>query len=98
MCIDDILDVFRKNNFDKIFIPLYEGGHYHLDITNYLVSRAYIRSGRNGKLSECPEYNAYYSIKNTPEKFLSLLSKLVPLCEYKLSPYLLEKVIDCIWI
>ncbi len=85
-CIDTVIDVLKKNNFDKIFIPLYEGGHYQHDITNYIVSRAYIRSGRNGKLYECPEYNAYYSIKNTPEKFLSLLSKLVPFCEYRSPP------------
>jgi len=85
-CIDEVVDIFNKNNFEKIFIPLYEGGHYQHDITNYIVSRAYIRSGRNGKLYECPEYNAYYSFKNTPEKFLSLLSKLVPFYEYRSPP------------
>lgn len=90
-CIDEVADILKKNNFDKIFIPLYEGGHYQHDITNYIISRAYIRSGRNGKLYECPEYNAYYSIKNTPEKILSLLSKLVPLCEYRSPPLFIRK-------
>ena len=52
-CIDEVVDIFKENNFDKIFIPLYEGGHYQHDITNYIVSRAYIRSGRKGKLYEC---------------------------------------------
>jgi LmbE family N-acetylglucosaminyl deacetylase len=90
-CIDEVVDIFKKNNFDKIFIPLYEGGHYQHDIANYIVSRAHIRSGRNGRLYECPEYNAYYSIKNTPEKFLSLLSKLVPLCEYRYPPIFIRE-------
>jgi LmbE family N-acetylglucosaminyl deacetylase len=90
-CIDTVLDILKKNNFDKIFIPLYEGGHYQHDITNYIVSRAYIRSGRKGKLYECPEYNAYYSIKNTPEKFLLLLSKLVPLYEYRFPPLFIRE-------
>lgn len=90
-CINEVVDIFKENNFDKIFIPLYEGGHYQHDITNYIVSRAYIRSGRKAKLYECPEYNAYYSIKNTPEKFLSLLSRLVPLYEYISPPLFIRE-------
>ncbi|MBS1259302.1 MAG: hypothetical protein MAG551_02371 [Candidatus Scalindua arabica] len=85
-CIDDVTDLLRKNNFDIIFIPLYEGGHYQHDITNYVVSRAYVRSGMKCKLYECPEYNAYYSLKHTPGKILSLISKLIPLYEFKTSP------------
>jgi len=85
-CIDEVVGIFEEYNFDKIYIPLYEGGHYQHDITNYIVSRAHILNGKNSKLYECPEYNAYYSIKNTPEKFLSLLYKIVPLCEYRPPP------------
>ena len=85
-CINDVTDLLRKNNFDIIFIPLYEGGHYQHDITNYVVSRAYLRSGMKCKLYECPEYNAYYSLKYTPEKILSLVSKLIPFYKFKSPP------------
>lgn len=85
-CINDITDLLKKSNFDIIFLPLYEGGHYQHDITNYVVSRAYIKSGMSGKLYECPEYNMYYSLKHTPGKILSLISKLIPFYEFKTSP------------
>ncbi|MFQ5686142.1 MAG: PIG-L family deacetylase [Candidatus Scalindua sp.] len=85
-CINDVTDLLRKNNFDIIFIPLYEGGHYQHDITNYVVSRAYAKSGIKCKLYECPEYNAYYSLKYTPEKILSLISRLIPFYEFKSPP------------
>ncbi|ODS31829.1 MAG: hypothetical protein SCARUB_03041 [Candidatus Scalindua rubra] len=85
-CINDVTDILKKTNFDIIFIPLYEGGHYQHDITNYVVSRAYLRNGMKCKLYECPEYNAYYSIKDTPGKILSLLSKFIPFYEYDSPP------------
>jgi LmbE family N-acetylglucosaminyl deacetylase len=90
-CIEELAALLKKNNYDVIFVPLYEGGHYKHDITNYMMSRAYLRSGVKGKLYECPEYNAYYSIKNTPEKFLSLISKLVPFYEYRSPPLFIRK-------
>jgi len=90
-CIDEVVDIFKENRFDIIFIPLYEGGHYQHDITNYIVSRAYLRSGTKGKLYECPEYNAYYSLNNTPEKFFSLITKFVPFYEYKSPPLFIRK-------
>lgn len=85
-CINDVTDLLKEHNFDIIFIPLYEGGHYQHDVTNYVVSRAYIRSGMKCKLHECPEYNAYYSLKYTPEKILSLISMLIPFYEFKSAP------------
>ena len=85
-CINDIADLLKKNNFDILFIPLYEGGHYQHDITNYVVYRAYLQGGMKSKLYECPEYNAYYSLEYTPEKIFSLISKLIPFYKYKSSP------------
>jgi LmbE family N-acetylglucosaminyl deacetylase len=90
-CIEEVTTLLKKNNYDVIFLPLYEGGHYKHDITNYIVSRAYLRSGVKGKLYECPEYNAYYSIKNTPDKFLSLITKFVPFYEYRSPPSFIRK-------
>ncbi len=90
-CIEEVTTLLKKNKYDIIFIPLYEGGHYKHDITNYIVSRAHIRSGVKGKLYECPEYNAYYSIKNTPEKFLSLISRFVPFYEYRPPPLFIRQ-------
>ena len=58
-------DLLRKCNYDIIFVPLYEGGHYQHDMTNFIVSRACIKSGTKSLLYECPEYNAFYSLKNT---------------------------------
>ena len=85
-CISDVTDLLKENNFDIIFIPLYEGGHYQHDVTNYVVSRAYLKSGIKCRLYECPEYNAYYSLKYTPEKILSLISRLIPFYEFKSPP------------
>ncbi len=85
-CIEEVTSILKKSSYDIIFVPLYEGGHYQHDITNYIVSRACINSGTESLLYECPEYNAYYSLKNTPEKILSLLSKLIPFYEFKTSP------------
>lgn len=85
-CIDDITVLLKHSNFDIIFIPLYEGGHYQHDVTNYIVSQAYLISGMNCKLYECPEYNAYYSLKYSPGKIISLISRLIPFYEFKSPP------------
>jgi len=85
-CINDVTDLLKETNFDIIFLPLYEGGHYQHDITNYVVSHAHVRSGMKCKLYECPEYNAYYSLKYTPEKILSLISRLIPFYEFESPP------------
>ena len=79
-------DLLRKCNYDIIFVPLYEGGHYQHDMTNFIVSRACIKSGTKSLLYECPEYNAFYSLKNTPGKILSLISKLIPFFEFNSPP------------
>ncbi len=85
-CIGEVTDLLRKSNYDIIFVPLYEGGHYQHDIINFIISRACINSGTQSLLYECPEYNAYYSLKYTPEKILSLISRLIPFYEFKSPP------------
>ena len=85
-CVEEVTGLLRKSNYDVIFIPLYEGGHYQHDITNFIVSRACINSGTKSLLYECPEYNAFYSLQNTPEKILSLTSKLIPFYKFNSPP------------
>ena len=69
-----------------IFMPLYEGGHFEHDLTNYLVSRAAVSIGDRITIYECPEYNYYFSIKNTPEKFLDIFSQLLPFFRFHAPP------------
>jgi LmbE family N-acetylglucosaminyl deacetylase len=84
--IEAIEEIITEVNPEIIFIPLYEGGHIEHDITNYLVSRTVKRLRRNVRLYECPEYNFYFSVNNTPEKILDCLSKFVPFFEYYAPP------------
>jgi LmbE family N-acetylglucosaminyl deacetylase len=69
-----------------IFVPLYEGGHFEHDFTNYLVSRAVDSIEREIVVYECPEYNFYFSLTNTPEKFLDVFSRLIPFFEFHAPP------------
>lgn len=88
--IQTLRNLIIKVDPDTIFIPLYEGGHIDHDITNYLVSTAVKSSQKNIRLYESPEYNYYFSLRSTPEKFLDVFSRLIPFFEYHAPPSFLE--------
>jgi hypothetical protein len=57
-----------------ILMPLFEGGHIHHDLTNYLVSfRLKLPSGMH--IFECPEYSPYLSLRKTPHRIISLCAR-----------------------
>ena len=85
-CIEEIEDVIVNTKPGVIFIPLYEGGHYHHDITNYMVTQALKSYNLGVTVYEAPEYNFYFSWKTTPYKILSGLMRLVPFVEHNYPP------------
>lgn len=85
-----ITKLIEEFNPSIIFTSIYEGGHRDHDITNYLVSEAVKSLKANILIYECPEYNYYFSFKNTPEKFLDVFSKVIPLFQYHSPPSFID--------
>ncbi|MFO7891225.1 MAG: PIG-L family deacetylase [bacterium] len=84
--IDEIGTYILKVRPETIFIPLYEGGHYQHDVTNYMVSKALEKFNVHCSVYESPVYNFYMSLKTTPEKILSGLVRFIPLVSYDYPP------------
>jgi len=84
--IDDINKYIKRVNPETIFIPLYEGGHYQHDVTNYMVSRVLKNLETGCTVYESPIYNFFMSFKTTPEKILSGLARFIPLVTYDYPP------------
>ena len=86
-CIDELKKFIKKIHPKIVFIPLYEGGNYQHDITNYMVSEAINRcSDLEITVYEAPEYNFYFSFRTTPEKILSGFARLIPFINYDYPP------------
>mgnify|MGYP000415598682 CR=1 FL=1 len=85
-CITEIGEFIKGCNPDLIFVPLYEGGNYQHDVTNYIVSEALREYKLNISVYEAPEYNFRFSLKVTPEKILSGFTKLIPFVKYNYPP------------
>ncbi|MCZ6594206.1 MAG: PIG-L family deacetylase [Bacteroidetes bacterium] len=83
--------ILKYGKFDKIFIPLYEGGHHDHDMVNYIVSLANKVNSVKSEIYECPLYNLYYSLTNTPEKILYQLSRIIPYWDYGAPPSFVDK-------
>jgi len=84
--IDQISKHINKVQPETIFIPLYEGGHYQHDVTNYMVSKALKEINLNCTVYESPIYNFFMSFKTTPEKILSGLTRFIPFVSYDYPP------------
>ncbi len=75
-----------------IFIPSYEGGHFQHDVVNYIVSKAFEKTGLKGtNIFEASLYNFYYSLISTPEKVLASLRMLIPLWSNNYPPEFIRK-------
>jgi LmbE family N-acetylglucosaminyl deacetylase len=77
--IAEITDQIKAAHPGTIFVPLYEGGNYQHDATNYMAVRAAQAAGFSGRIWESPEYNFYFSLRATPEKILCALTRAIPL-------------------
>ncbi len=84
--IDRISTYIKGARPETIFIPLYEGGHYQHDVTNYMVSKALDKLDLRCAVYESPIYNFFMSFKTTPEKILSGLTRFIPLVSYDYPP------------
>ena len=69
--LQELIDRIRPS---VLCMPLFEGGHVHHDITNYVISYL-VRRPSGLRIYECPEYSPYFSFTNTPHKVLGLLSR-----------------------
>ena len=85
-CIKEIRDLIISIHPGTIFIPLYEGGNYQHDLTNFMVRKSLDECGFRPTVYEAPEYNFYFSFKTTPEKILSGLARLLPFYKYDYPP------------
>lgn len=74
---EKIKEVIKKNKPSEVYIPSYEGGHIHHDITNYVVNKAVSKSKIDSKVYEFPMYNNYP--KYAMQKMLRRLSLYMPL-------------------
>lgn len=84
--IDEIGTYIQKVQPETIFMPLYEGGHYQHDVSNYMVNKALEKFNIHSTVYESPVYNFYMSFKTTPEKILSGLVRLIPIVKYHYPP------------
>jgi LmbE family N-acetylglucosaminyl deacetylase len=84
--IDEISAYIKKVKPETIFIPLYEGGHYQHDVSNFMVSMAVKKLAIDCTVYESPIYNFFMSFTTTPEKILSGLARFIPLITYDYSP------------
>jgi LmbE family N-acetylglucosaminyl deacetylase len=84
--IEEISDTIKQIDPSVIIIPLYEGGHYQHDVTNYMVSQAMDKVGYTGQVFESPIYNFRYSLRATPEKIFSGMMRLIPGFGYAYPP------------
>ncbi|MCK5146662.1 PIG-L family deacetylase [bacterium] len=75
-----------KTSPQIIFIPLYEGGNYQHDVTNYCAAKAIERCSFAGRVYESPEYNFYFSLRSTPEKIMAMLLRFVPGLGFNYAP------------
>lgn len=57
-----------------LVIPLFEGGHIHHDLLNYLVTSA-LEPRPGLKIFECPEYSPYLSLCWTPHRIIALCGR-----------------------
>ncbi len=86
VCLNELTKFIEEIQPKTIFIPLYEGGNYQHDVTNYMVSEAINRCNSEITVYESPEYNFYFSFETTPEKILSGFARLIPFISYDYSP------------
>jgi len=84
--INKIGEYLKKVKPETIFIPLYEGGHYQHDVTNYMVSKALDNQKLPCTVYESPIYNFFMSFNTTPEKILSGLVRFIPFVSYDYPP------------
>jgi LmbE family N-acetylglucosaminyl deacetylase len=77
-----------------IFVPLFEGGNYQHDVTNFMAVRAAKIAEFTGRIWESPEYNFYFSLRTTPEKILCALGRAIPFvsCRYPPEPVRSDRV------
>jgi len=85
-CIAEIKQCIDQKKPAILIVPLYEGGNYQHDLTNFMVSQVIEKSALPGTVYEAPEYNFYFSLKTTPEKILSGLIRCVPFLKYHYAP------------
>lgn len=85
-CIKEIEGWMQQIRPETVFVPLYEGGNFQHDVTNYMVNEVIKRFPRPITVYEASEYNFYFSLKTTPEKILSGLFKVVPLVHHYYPP------------
>jgi len=85
-CIKEIHDMIISFHPETIFLPLYEGGNYQHDLTNFMIRKAIDQCGYRPTVYEAPEYNFYFSFKTTPEKILSGFARIIPFYQYDYPP------------
>jgi hypothetical protein len=83
---DSLARLITRVEPDAVFMQLYEGGHRDHDLANYLVGRAVRSLSDAPALYECPEYNFYFSVRDTPEKILDGVTRLIPFVRYDSPP------------
>lgn len=84
--IQEIAGYLSRLRPDVVFVPLYEGGHYHHDVINYMTRQALGRSGIAPKVLESPIYNFYLSWRTTPEKVFAGLVRWIPGMRFVYAP------------
>ncbi len=90
-CTEEMKRFMMQYRPDTVIVPLYEGGNYQHDVTNYILSGTLGILSPEVTVLEAPEYNFYMSLKTTPEKVLSGLCRLIPFVHYAYPP---EPVLD----
>jgi LmbE family N-acetylglucosaminyl deacetylase len=84
-CIEEIKECIERTNPGTVFVPLYEGGNYQHDLTNYMVTRAIESLNCELKIFEAPIYNFFFSFMTTPEKIMSGAIRFIPFMKYHYS-------------
>ena len=85
-CIGEIEEWVLRIRPGTVFVPLYEGGNFQHDVTNYMVHEVVKRLSWPVTVYEAPEYNFYFSLKTTPERILSGMFKTVPFVRHDYPP------------
>jgi LmbE family N-acetylglucosaminyl deacetylase len=67
----ELAKIINGFNPTVIVMPLFEGGHIHHDLTNYLVSQ-FLSPSTDVRVLEAPEYSPFVSLKLTPHRIIAL--------------------------
>lgn len=87
LAIKNLIENFKP---DIIITSLYENGHYQHDVTNFIVGKSREIADIDCPIYEGPEYNIYFSFRNTPRKFLSAITSLIPFYQYYAPPEFID--------